>query len=482
MRLTPAQSDRALGAVLTSAVGDALGAGYEFDAVRPGPEGPRMVGGGLGGFAPGEWTDDTSMAWCVLDAAAAGADLRSSEGLTEVARRFRAWAASGPADIGIQTSAVLRGRPEDVTGEQLTAAAADLHRRTGRTAGNGSLMRTVGVSLRHLDDAQACAEAARAVSDLTHADPLAGDACVIWSLAIRHAILTGELDIRVGLGHLVAPAADWEALIAEAETAAPGTFTGNGYVVVALQASWAAIAQTPVPPDAPWRHVEDALATAIGIGHDTDTVAAIAGALLGARWGASAVPSRWRRILHGYPGLTGSDLMVLASLAAGSPKGRWPDLPSMPYDGWPGGVAVRHPHDDGVWLGSVDALRRLPKGVDAVVSLCRVGRSEVPEGVELVSFWLIDEAGASANPHLDFVLRDAAETVADLRDEGRTVLLHCVAAQSRTPTVAAVYGMLRGTPGGQAMREVCDALPSARPNPGFREAVRRLEGVVGTRA
>ena len=38
------------------------------------------------------------------------------------------------------------------------------------------------------------------------------------------------------------------------------------------------------------------------IGHDTDTVAAIAGQVLGARWGASAIPWRWRRDLYGWPG------------------------------------------------------------------------------------------------------------------------------------------------------------------------------------
>ena len=85
MKLTTAQMDRACGAVLGSAAGDALGAGYEFGCATVGPEGPRMIGGGLGDFEPGEWTDDTSMTWCVLDVAASGVDLRSAEGLDAVA-------------------------------------------------------------------------------------------------------------------------------------------------------------------------------------------------------------------------------------------------------------------------------------------------------------------------------------------------------------------------------------------------------------
>ena len=89
---SPAPSaDRAAGVLLGCAVGDALGAGYEFTSAASLPDRIDMVGGGLGGFAPGEWTDDTSMALCVAEAAAAGLDLRCPAGLDAVAaRRSRA--------------------------------------------------------------------------------------------------------------------------------------------------------------------------------------------------------------------------------------------------------------------------------------------------------------------------------------------------------------------------------------------------------
>jgi ADP-ribosylglycohydrolase len=74
-------------------------------------------------------------------------------------------------------------------------------------------------------------------------------------------------------------------------------------VVTALQAAWSAIVHTAVPEDEPCRHLQDSLVAAVRIGHDTDTVAAIAGTLLGARWGASAVPLQWKRRLHGSEGL-----------------------------------------------------------------------------------------------------------------------------------------------------------------------------------
>ena len=329
MKLTTAQADRACGAVLGSAAGDALGAHYEFGTGEIGPEGPRMLGGGLGSFEPGEWTDDTAMAWCVLDAAASGADVRSEEALTQVARRFREWFDSHPPDIGNQTRAVVGEAGPAPTGAAMTATAYDLHVRTGRTAGNGSLMRTGPVALACLDDPAAVAEAARGLSALTHHDDRAQEACVLWSLAVRHAIVDGELDVRVGLEHLSAEApAFWAARIDEAEASPPGRFRPNGWVVAALQAAWSAIHHTPIPAEAPERHLQDALATAIGIGDDTDTVAAIAGALLGARWGASAVPAEWREVLHGYPGVRGERLVELAHLTA---TGRLPEQSEDPF-------------------------------------------------------------------------------------------------------------------------------------------------------
>jgi ADP-ribosylglycohydrolase len=322
MRLTPEQVDRAVGAVLGSATGDALGAAYEFGTRAVGPDGPEMLGGGLGDFAPGEWTDDTAMAWCVLDVVATGADLRSEEALTAVARRFRAWFDSGPSDIGNQTRTVLAEAGPAPTGATLTATSYDLHARTGHTAGNGSLMRTAPVALRYLDDPAGLVDAARRVGALTHYDTRAQEACALWSLAIRVAIVDGVLDLRSGLPY-VGPeaAARWRDVIDEAEEREPGEFTPNGWVVAALQAAWSAVAHTPVPPDEPSRHLADALGTAIRIGDDTDTVAAIAGGVLGARWGASAVPPRWRAILHGYPGITGDDLVAAArrSIAATAP-------------------------------------------------------------------------------------------------------------------------------------------------------------------
>ena len=78
-------------------------------------------------------------------------------------------------------------------------------------------------------------------------------------------------------------------------------------MVAALQAAWSAIVRTPIPADDPAngsfpaQHLRLALEAAVRGGNDTDTVAAIAGSLLGARWGASAIPLAWQRKVHGWP-------------------------------------------------------------------------------------------------------------------------------------------------------------------------------------
>ena len=150
---------------------------------------------------------------------------------------------------------------------------------------------------------------------LTHVDPRAGQACQLWSYAIRHAVLHGTFDGVHGYLDVCEgeTAGFWEPLLDQAETGSPQDFPKNGWVVHALQTAWWAITH------ADWRdaqHLQDALELAVRAGHDTDTTAAIAGGLLGARWGASAVPAPWRRKLHGWPGLVARDLVRLAVLTA----------------------------------------------------------------------------------------------------------------------------------------------------------------------
>ncbi len=474
MTLNETQLDRVCGVLLGTAAGDALGAPYEFGP----PRGPQlevaMVGGGSFGWEPGEWTDDTSMAIAIAEVATNGVDLRSEEAQDTIVKRWHEWSQDAK-DIGVQTRSVLsRAGRQGISAQKARAEAATLPQRSGRSAGNGSLMRTAPVALAYLDDEAGLVEAARKASELTHYDSEAGDACVLWCCAIRHAILFGLLDARIGLQHIDIERRDlWASRLDAAEASKPSDFTNNGWVVEALQAAWSAIVTTPIPQDDPANgvfrvdHLRLALDRAVRGGNDTDTVAAIAGGLLGAAYGASAVPAEWRRVLHGWPGMRTRDLVALATRIVKE------DKPSSYDHFWM--TPVRHPHDDGVWLGDVTALQSLPPGVDAVVSLCRVNDDDLPAGVEQIDIRLIDIVDPDANPNLDFVLTDTVRLVEKLRGEGRTVLLHCAACQSRTPTVAAFYGARKqGISGMLALQHVSSVLPGAWPNSDLKEAIKRL--------
>src|SRR3954469_1847369 len=186
------RSHRVAGAVVGSAVGDALGAPFEFGP--PGqfsarfPEPARgaateMCGGRSLGWEPGEFTDDTQMALLVATS------LVERGGLDEpdVFERFRTWAAANPPDIGNQTRAVLRsGRPWEV-------AAAEHFTRSGHAAGNGSLMRTTPAAIFFSRAGTAATmDAARRLSALTHGDPSAGEGCAIFHELTRVALDGGD--------------------------------------------------------------------------------------------------------------------------------------------------------------------------------------------------------------------------------------------------------------------------------------------------
>lgn len=480
MRLTTAQLDRACGVLLATAAGDALGAGYEFGPPLPTDAPVEMTGGGSFNWAPGEWTDDTSMALAIAETAATGADLRTTAAQDAITARWCAWAMEAK-DIGMQTARVL-GEVRRGTAAEALAASRELHERTGHTAGNGSLMRTAPVTLAFLGDPGGLTEAAAALSTLTHYDPEAGEACVLWCHAIRHAVLTGTLDARAGLERLPGPSgARWAERLTEAEHARTSDFTRNGWVVEALQAAWCAIATTPVPEDDPAAgefragHLRLALENAVRGGRDADTVAAIAGGLLGAAYGASAVPARWRLALHGWPGLRANDLITLATAAAAngtisSPVYGVGDRPA---------VTVPHPDDPGLLLGDIAALRRLPAEVTAVVSLCRVSEADEEAILARTPHWLqvqlADDDDPAENQNLDFVLDDTVTAVEELRAGGHVVLVHCVAAYSRTPTIGALYAMRRtGVSPGVAIAAMDRALPEADPTDAFRFALERV--------
>lgn len=324
--LDPDQRHRALGCVVAAAAGDALGAPYEFLAPIADSDDVEMIGGGVLGWEPGEWTDDTSMAIVVLEAAAAQPDhdLRISSAQDQIARDWYTWSLGTP-DIGSLTSTVMRRAADAAIADgHLAPRAVDFRAATRSaleelplSAGNGSLMRAHASVLPYLTASEDdTVEGITAICTLTHVDPDVIEACLLWGLAIRHAILTGELDVRHGLHRLSAGRASlWLSRIEEAEASPPAAFRRNGWVVGAFQAAWSSIGTVLPLPEGKFARrgaMASALETAVRIGYDTDTVACITGALLGAALGPKAVPPEWRRGLFGWPGYELSELVALA--------------------------------------------------------------------------------------------------------------------------------------------------------------------------
>lgn len=453
-------NDRAVGALVGLACGDALGAAYEFGGPIPLSTSIGMVGGGPFNWEPGEWTDDTSMAIPLAQEIAQGNDLCDPETLGRVVGAWKNWAVTAK-DVGSQTRVVLSGLKEN-SEEAARAAAEDFHNRKSQSGGNGALMRTAPIGYAYLRNPHKVTIAARRIAQLTHWEDDAAEACILWSQAIRHAVVTTKLDIRIGIDELSAEArAKWKERIALAEEKQPEDFhSTNGWVVAAFQGAWSAIYHGTQAGESFQAIIE----RAVRGGGDTDTVAAIAGSLAGAYLGVSRIPAKWRRVIHGWPGMKYRDLLNVVVVKLDEKNinevTSWPVTESM--QGTHEDVLVQHPHDEGVWMASIKGLESLPEDVEAVISMCRVGTNQVP-GKEVIEFWLIDEPGE--NLDTAYVLTDAANTIAELRAEGKKVVVHCVAAHNRTPAVAVAYSMLhKGVGFEQAWTEVRGALPNPQNN------------------
>jgi len=157
--------DRAIGAFLGLAVGDAVGTTLEFKS-RDEQRVADMVGGGPFGLPAGAWTDDTTMALALAESLAE-CDALDCRDLMD---RFVRWwkdgeysCTGGCFDIGNTTRAAL-ARYER-TGDPL-AGSTDPH-----SAGNGSLMRLSPVALRFWDDRALLDAVAAEQSRTTHGAP-----------------------------------------------------------------------------------------------------------------------------------------------------------------------------------------------------------------------------------------------------------------------------------------------------------------------
>jgi ADP-ribosyl-[dinitrogen reductase] hydrolase len=451
---------RAMGALVGSAVGDALGAPFEF-----GPAGQfterfptaqrgttnEMIGGGGFGWSAGEFTDDTQMALIM------GEHLLTTGGLDEPTL-FAAWQhwALDASDVGIQTRAVLAGGDWE-------HGARQHYERTGRGAGNGALMRATTSALFAsawpLGDSMRLAMRQAA---LTHGDPAAGAGAAILHALVRAGVRGDDplSAIDEALDHLPAEQAAryGELLGGDTSSDVPGNGSVWGCLVDAVNAVRGASS------------FEGAVRRACDVAGDVDTVACVAGAIAGARWGIQAIPSRWTTYVHGSAGgrsYRSLDLQSMAVRLLGGTGG------AMVAD-----QAIKPVVEVRPGLFATNLLGALTAPDDhAVISLCRVderfhGRAHRRE------VFLIDQH--DANDALADVVDDVIAEIHAFRSAGVPVVVHCWAGESRTSLVLRAWLMADEDLGAEAAAaQVASVWPhQVRRNLDFEDELVRRERAV----
>lgn len=277
-----AMVQRAQGALLGLAIGDALGTTLEFNTRDSAPRLIDMVGGGPFRLKAGQWTDDTAMALALGTSLEACGDLNEHDLMTRFVRwrRHGDYSCTGTCfDIGVTTSAAL-SRWEQ-TGNPIAGSTDP------SSAGNGSLMRLAPVAFASCQDRAQLVNWAARQSRTTHAAPEAVDACVAFSLALADAI-NGEPRSVV----LAPRASDFVGQVAPIMQGAwrgkrRGEIRASGYVAHSLEAALWCVARTG--------SFANAVLLAANLGEDADTTAAITGQLAGALYGIDGIPDAWRR-------------------------------------------------------------------------------------------------------------------------------------------------------------------------------------------
>ena len=299
-------SDGARGVLLGLACGDALGRPVEFSspAAIDAEHGrlTEMVGHGTWNQPAGTVTDDTDQALCIARSVVD----RGSFDPADVASRFVAWYESDPFDVGRMTARSLRelqgGASWDAAGQRVWERSPE-----GQNAGNGSVMRTPPLAIPYATDWDRLAAVSRQSSTITHADPRCVDGCAILNLTVAGYLADADAPLRQALAFVDdAPAALTDALEPLAAGETPPTLETSGYVVHSLQ--------TALHDALTAESAADAIVTAVNRGGDADTIGAIAGAVAGARFGASDLPERWLAAVDDCEGMASlaDDLLDLS--------------------------------------------------------------------------------------------------------------------------------------------------------------------------
>ena len=291
---------RACGGLLGLLTGDALGVPHEFKSAGDIPPSehiemvmPSHYKRSYRQVPYGTWSDDGAQALCLLESLFAKDDLDPAD----VGARLVSWWQDGHMavdgkvfDIGTQTSQAL---------SRLRAGVAPLEAGAGAStgAGNGSLMRVLGLALWHKGSTNALFEKAMRQSMVTHA-ALEAQLCCALYCGVADGLLDGlEMDAAWNAAeaalrrYCASNAEQFRVLEQRILTSQYRTNpTGTGYVVDALWSARACLRENDYAA---------VVRAAVGMGCDTDTTAAIAGGLAGIAFTVAGIPEHWLQTLRG---------------------------------------------------------------------------------------------------------------------------------------------------------------------------------------
>ena len=238
-----------------------------------------------GRLPAGCFTDDTEMMLALADSLI---DCGRFDG-EDVGSRFVDWASAGPADVGLHTRVVLERLRQ---GESWRSAARAVQAANPDSAGNGSVMRCFPIALLYSRDLDTCLKMSREQSLVTHAHQDCLAACAWVNAVIWHAFQGAGVGDAVALAcHVVELPPQLSAVVEGAADADERKLRNSGWVVDTLQSAVWGLLTTD--------DYEGCVTGVANLGNDADTAAAVAGAMAGAIYGLSGIPSRWIEPLRG---------------------------------------------------------------------------------------------------------------------------------------------------------------------------------------
>jgi len=284
--------DKFSGTLLGTAVGDMMGAPYEgmsstqiwerFGDVQT-PLVPIV-------------TDDTEMSMAVARSLCRKKRIDPED----ISMEFLAWYDSGPTTIGRTTYLALQMLKEGVPWHESGKRALRI---LGREAeGNGSVMRTAPIGLFGQAGEEVMVQTAADVSRITHASPVCVNSAVGLTLTISY-VLQDELYDALERAQARMVRIDGKVADAMARGLNDVDMTNDCMALRTVHAAFRSVSKAS--------NFHEAVVGAVSLGGDTDTFAAVTGALAGAAWGRSNIPLEWLNTLDRSP----VDVRAVASMA-----------------------------------------------------------------------------------------------------------------------------------------------------------------------